>query len=180
MAQFSQSDLCKSHVDQCHEPRAFLSRCVTGTQLPWPTLEKEAFAIMEAVNRMHCVLATSEGFDLLTDHYNIKFLFVPLAIVPDLLQTSIQKVLRWAVKLCSNNYIYVHFKGVEKVQANIIDRWSSSVAIRCLALIPALPPSSSSKFEWTSSAALAQPRSSNANSRPKNRFVHDDLWCNSA
>lgn len=52
---------------------------------------------MATVDRMHCVLATTDGFDLLTDHHNLIFLFDPITVVHDLSQTTLRKVLRWTV-----------------------------------------------------------------------------------
>lgn len=109
------SDLVKTHIDQRHSLLAFLSGHFTGPQLGWSTLEKEAFAIMATTERMHWILATPDGFDFYTDHRNPIFFFDPLAVVPDLSQTSIRKVLRWAERLRVYNYTCVHIKGVDNV-----------------------------------------------------------------
>lgn len=45
--------------------------------------KKEAYAIMETVERMHRLLATADGFDLDTDHRNLIFLFDPFAVVQE-------------------------------------------------------------------------------------------------
>jgi len=54
----------------------------------WSILEKEAYAVLAILQRMHWLVPTSSGFDLYTDHNNLIFLFDPLSIVPDLAQTS--------------------------------------------------------------------------------------------
>lgn len=99
VTQVPPEDLSKPHAEQCHQPLAFLSGHFSGSFLGWSTLEKEAYAIMATIDRMHWILATPAGFDLFTDHHNLIFLFDPLAVVPDLSQTSMRKVLRWTVRL---------------------------------------------------------------------------------
>lgn len=101
-------DIPKAHMDQRHQPLAFLSGHFSGAQLGWSTLEKEAYAIMATIERMHWILATTDGFDLFTDHHNLIFLFDPLAVVPNISQTSLRKVLRWAVRLSAYNYMHPH------------------------------------------------------------------------
>ena len=98
ITQVPYTDLAKPHVDQRHEPLAFLSGHFTGSQLGWSTLEK-ALAVMATTDRMHWILATPDGFNLYTDHQNLIFLFDPFAIVPDLSMSSLRKVLRWTVRL---------------------------------------------------------------------------------
>lgn len=66
---------------------------------------------MGTVKRMHWILATADGFNLFMDHHNLLFLIDPLAVVPDLCQTFLRKVLRWGgqtkrVQL----YVRAHFR----------------------------------------------------------------------
>lgn len=49
---------------------------------------------MATIDFKQWYLATPVGFDLFTDHHNLIFLFAPLAVVPDLSQTSLRKFLR--------------------------------------------------------------------------------------
>ncbi|OWY97227.1 Retrotransposon protein, Ty3-gypsy subclass, partial [Phytophthora megakarya] len=46
--QVTESDLSKPLHEQDHRPLAFLSGRFTGAQLRWPTIEKEAYAIVES------------------------------------------------------------------------------------------------------------------------------------
>lgn len=92
-------DTSKPHVEQRHDPLAFLSGRFNTTQYGWSILEKEAFAVMATLERMHWLVATLDGFDLFTDQNNSIFIFDPLSVVPDLSQTAVRKVLRWAVRL---------------------------------------------------------------------------------
>lgn len=180
VTQVPPEDLSLPHVDQRHQPLSFLSGHFTGPQLGWSTLEKEAFAIMATVERMHWLLATTDGFDLYTDHHNLIFLFDPLAVVPDLSQTSLRKVLRWAVRLSAYNYTCVHIKGVDNVWADLLGRWSAPVVIRRLVKIPPLPSSSSEDFEWPSPSEFKSAQESNSANRPSNFVLKDSLWTNSS
>jgi len=99
VTQTPREDIHLDHVDQRHQPLSFLSGHFTGSELGWSILEKEAYAIMATVERMHWLLSTPSGFDLFTDHHNLIFIFDPLAVMPDLSQSSVRKVFRWAVKL---------------------------------------------------------------------------------
>lgn len=54
---------------------------------------KEAYAIMETLERSHWVASGLEGFYLYTDHNNLIFIFDPLALKPDIGQAAIRKVL---------------------------------------------------------------------------------------
>lgn len=108
-------DLGKPQADQRHGPLAFLSGRFNQTQLRWSVLEKEAYAALATLARMHWLVSTPSGFDLYTDHNNLIFLFDPLSVVPDLAQTSIRKVLRWAVRLSVYSYTCIHIRGSENV-----------------------------------------------------------------
>lgn len=48
---------------------------------------------MATVDRIQLVSAFSAGFDFFYDHHNPVFRFDPLAVVPDLSQTRLAKVL---------------------------------------------------------------------------------------
>lgn len=96
---------------------------------------------MAIVERIHWILATTDGLDLFTDHHNLIFLFGPLTVYSDHSQTSLRKVLRWAVHLSAYNCTGVHIKGVDKVWADLLGRCSAPAVIRRLVNIPIfLPP----------------------------------------
>lgn len=106
--QISQWNMVKSHQEQRHEPLGFLSGRFNLTQLGWSVLEKKAYAVLSLFSRMHWLTATSPGFDFFMDHDNLVFLFDPLSIVPDISQTALRKVLRWAVRLSIYSNMYIH------------------------------------------------------------------------
>lgn len=173
-------DLAKPFVDQRHAPLCFLSGQFTNAELRWATIEKEAYATMATVERMNWLLATTDGFDLFTDHKNLIFLFDPLAVVTDMSQTTLRKVLRWAVRLSAYNYTCVHISGVDNVWADILSRWVYRAVVRRLVSIPTLPSSSASDFEWPSPESISAAQAKFAASRPPRLMLIDGLWKNPA
>lgn len=115
LPQVPPADVSSAYVDQRHQSLALLFGRFTGTQLLWSILENEAFELMATVDRMHRLLATSEGFDLHTDQKNQIFLFDPLPVVSDLSQSSLRNVLRWTVRLSAFHFTFVHIIDPENV-----------------------------------------------------------------
>lgn len=70
---------------------------------------------MKTLHRMHWMVETPAGFDLYKDHNNLIFLFDPFYVVEEMYQSSLRKVLRWALKLSVYNYTCYHIKGKENV-----------------------------------------------------------------
>lgn len=168
-------DLSLPHADQRHEPLAFLSGRFSDCQYRWSILEKEAYAILATMDRMHWVLASPCGFDLYTDHNNLIFIFDPLSIVPDLSQSSLKKVLRWAVRMSNYNYTCVHISGEDNVWADLLGRWSAPKTIRRLIYLPALPSSSSEEFVWPSRKDIAAAQELHRSSMPGDLNEEDGL-----
>ena len=180
LTQIPEPDISKPHKEQRHSPIAFLSGRFDKTQLGWPIIEKEAFAVMNTLDRMHWVVATPEGFDLYTDHNNLIFLFDPLAVVHDMSQTTLRKVLRWAVKLSVYNYTCFHIKGEDNVWADLMTRWSQpSMTVRRLVHIPELPSSCNTEFEWPVPCEIAKVQEEHKSVRPDYLTLQDDLWIDS-
>ena len=178
VTQVPPEDLRKPHVDQRHQPLCFLSGHFQGSSFGWSTLEKEASAIMSTIERMHWLLATPDGFDLHTDHHNLIFIFDPTAVANDLSQSSLRKVLRWAVRLSAYNYTCVHIPGADNVWADLLTRWSAPTVVRRLVQVPELPSSSSDDFDWPSLQEIAIAQAENDDSRPSNLVLVDDIWRN--
>lgn len=82
VTQLPLQDLSRPHGNQLQHPLAFPSGKFTGPQLGCSTLDKEAYAIMATTDRMHWVLATTDGFDIFTDQHNFIILLDPLDVVP--------------------------------------------------------------------------------------------------
>ena len=67
----------KDLPSKIHEPLAFLSGSFTGSELNWGMIEKEAFPIIEALDKLRHFLLNDDGFVLFTDHRNLIFIFDP-------------------------------------------------------------------------------------------------------
>lgn len=78
--QVPREDLIKPHSEQRHQPLVFLTGKFTATQFRWAIIEKEAFAVLASLQRLHWLAATPDGFDLYTEHNNLIFLFDPLSV----------------------------------------------------------------------------------------------------
>lgn len=52
-AQVPHNDLSKDHQDQRHLPLAFLSGLLDTTELGWSVFQKEAYAVLTTLHRMH-------------------------------------------------------------------------------------------------------------------------------
>eukprot|EP00178_Gracilaria_changii_P000257 TRINITY_DN1027_c0_g1_i1.p2 TRINITY_DN1027_c0_g1~~TRINITY_DN1027_c0_g1_i1.p2 ORF type:complete len:1106 (+),score=114.18 TRINITY_DN1027_c0_g1_i1:5972-9289(+) len=176
VTQVPYEDLSKPHKLQRHSRLSFCSGRFNSTQLEWSTLEKEAFAIMATVDRMHWLAATAAGFDLFTDHNNLIFLFDPLSLVPDLSQSSTRKVLRWAVRLSAYSYTCFHINGLDNVWADMLTRWSAPKTVRRLVMITLLPTSHNEAFCWPSTNEIAQLQQTHSATRPANLTLRDGLW----
>ncbi len=171
------SDISAPHKEQRHAPLAFLSGRFDKTQLGCSVLEKEAYAVMNTLDRMHWLVATPAGLYLYTDHNNLIFLFDPLAVVEDMSQSSLRKVLRWAVKLSVYNYTCYHIKGEENVWADLLTRWSTvSATVRRLVRIPELPSACHEKFEWPTLTAIAAMQEAHSSDQQDELISTDGLW----
>lgn len=74
--------------------------------MEWSVLEKEAFAILAKLERVYWLAETPSGFDFLTSHNNIVYIFVPWAFFLDLsAYFLLSLVLRWAVPFTIFNFI---------------------------------------------------------------------------
>lgn len=95
---------------------------------------------MATIEGMHWMLAYPQGFDMHTYHNNLIYIFDPTSVVTDISQTTIQKVLRWVVRLSVYNYTCIHINGPDHVWADLLGRWSATTpTIFHLVHIPELP-----------------------------------------
>lgn len=168
-------DLSKPHAEQPHEPLAFHSGRFSATELGWSTLEKEAYAVLASVERSHWLAACPAGFDLFTDHNNIIFLFDPTAIMPDIGQGTLRKVLRWAVRMSAYNYCCIHIRGEDNIWADLLTRWAIPLTIRRLVSIPPLP-TTFHDFVWPTPTSLRASQLQHAASRPASAVLIGNLW----
>ncbi|KAG6622734.1 Retrotransposon protein, Ty3-gypsy subclass [Phytophthora cinnamomi] len=98
-----QSNLSKPLSQQNHSPLAFLSGKFTPAQSRWPTIEKEAFAIVESAKRLEYLLLRPGGFHHFTDHRNLVNMFDPFATDTAMPRYRADKLQRWAMTMTSYN-----------------------------------------------------------------------------
>ena len=72
--------------DMIHEPLAFLSGTLKGSQMRWATIDKDGFAIVSTLRRLEHFLWN--GVHIFTDHRNLADIFDPDECV-----TSVSKAL---------------------------------------------------------------------------------------
>ena len=60
--------------EQQHEPLIFLSGAFKGSSLKWPIIDKEAFAIVNTLDRCEYLLQRERGIHIFTDHRNLIYL----------------------------------------------------------------------------------------------------------
>jgi hypothetical protein len=125
VTQVMEWDSTKNIHSQAHLPLAMLSGAFTGSELLAHIVEKEAYAINEAVSNLGYILARREGFRLFTDHRNLVFMVDPKSVSNVLRKNSIDKIARWACNLFSLNFEIFHIAGVDNVWADLLTRWGS-------------------------------------------------------
>jgi hypothetical protein len=86
-------------------------------------IEKEAFPIVEAVERLRHLFLRDEGFRLFTDHRNLTYVFDPILRDNDFKKQALDKLWRWASKLFAFKYVIEHIPGVSNIWADILSRW---------------------------------------------------------
>jgi hypothetical protein len=108
--------------DQEHEPLAFFSGSFTGSSLNWSIIEKEAYPIIHALDKARHLLQRSEGFQLFTDHRNLKYIFDG---DKNLNKNVSDRLARWQNRLTSFRYTINHITGENNVWADLLSRWGS-------------------------------------------------------
>ena len=99
--------------DGIEKPIYFLSHRLSKTQTRWSTIEREAYAIYFALNKLDMYLHNS-NFVIKTDHKPLKYLF----------DSPIQnkKIALWALSLSGYNCTIEYIKGKENVLADMLSR----------------------------------------------------------
>jgi hypothetical protein len=139
-----------------HEPLAFFSGKFTSSSSWWHIIEEEAYAIMEACDKLSWLLHRPDGFSIFTDHHNLTYIFNPYGHNPGLSSHTAAKILRWALKLSSYRYKIEHVPGVENIWPDLLTRWAAPMArgrVSALMLAP-LSPTEDVDFVWPSAAEV--------------------------
>lgn len=115
----------KEISEQKCEPLYFLSGSFSGASHRWSIPEKEAFAIVESVERLDFILIRTKAFYIMTDHRNLEFIF---ASNSHLKTATRHKISRWALALTCFRYEIKHIDGEKNVWADLLSRWGNSPA----------------------------------------------------
>jgi RNase H-like domain found in reverse transcriptase/Reverse transcriptase (RNA-dependent DNA polymerase) len=78
--------------DQQHQPLAFTSGKFRGSQERWTIPEKEAFAVIATVTKHSYLLLAAEQFSILSDHFNLKYMYGPLSLDPSVATHTVSKI----------------------------------------------------------------------------------------
>lgn len=134
---------------------------------------------MATADRMHWLFTCSRGFDLYTDHKHFVLRFDPTSTIVNLSQTTICRVLRWAVKLSAYNYTCIHVSGTDDFWTDFLSRWTVPRNFRRLITVPAISSSSANDFEWPTIDDIATSQKHHDSERTENlRLNSDGLYCN--
>jgi hypothetical protein len=97
--------------DNLEQPIRFLSKTLSGAQLRWSTIEKEAFAIYFSLLKMEDLLG-GVSFTIKTDHKNLLFLN----------QAGSNKVLNWKLTIQKFDFNIEYIKGSDNIVADTFSR----------------------------------------------------------
>ena len=111
-----------------HEPLAFLSGAFKGASLRWGIPDKEGYAIKESCARLAHLLVRRKGFNVFTDHRNLKYIFNPVGVVSAVSKPQADRLERWAVFLRSFDYAITHIAGEDNNWGDMLSRWAAGTA----------------------------------------------------
>ncbi|POM69893.1 Hypothetical protein PHPALM_13794 [Phytophthora palmivora] len=118
-------DTNKDVAGQAHRLLTCLSGVFTGSQVNWSVIEKEAFPLVTACEKLSYLLMRPRGFRMFCDHRNLIHVFAPSESVKKHVRG---KLLRWALKLSEFRYTINHIPGTHNVWADMLSRWAGQSA----------------------------------------------------
>jgi hypothetical protein len=89
-----------SFMDMNHELLAFLSGVFRGSQLCWPTVDKESFAILSAIQRVPYLLL--DVSNIVCDHLNLAYIFSLQSCGMTLSKATSQRLAEWCA--CTSQF----------------------------------------------------------------------------
>ena len=163
---------------QNHGPLMFLSGTLSGAAKRWSIVEKEAYAIVETLVRADYLLHPAAGFELFTDHRNLKFIFNTNSVAGSVPKYTAQKLERWALLLMGYHYTIHDIPGEVNVWADLLSRWGSTLHSICsVAQQPLMvPPLRDPAFEWPTLITLVSAQKACLDNSPQDlSLVTSDL-----
>jgi hypothetical protein len=83
--------------------------------LHWSVIEKEAFPIIEAIDRLRHFLVPEKPFRIFTDHRNFMYVFDPVTQRAHFRKQRADKLARWASRLYEYQFVIEHVSGEHNV-----------------------------------------------------------------
>ena len=111
--------LCQEDDHGIERPIQYISKQLSGAALRWATIEKEAYAVVYALDKLRPYLYASE-FTIFTDHKPLKSLFLS-----EIKNTKIQ---RWAVLIAEYGAPIQYRKGKNNIRADMLSRIKTQVS----------------------------------------------------
>ena len=102
-------------------PVAYLSHRLNAAQLNYPVHEKEALAIVHALDQWSLYLRDGRPFTIITDHASLRYL--------DTQPNLSRRQTRWMEKLTEYNYTITYRPGKENVAADALSRRSDHAVV---------------------------------------------------
>ena len=112
--------LCQEDENGVERPVQYLSKQLSGSALHWATIEKEAYAVVLALQKLRPYLYSAK-FTIYTDHKPLKSLFLS--------EVKNTKIQRWAVLLAEYGAPIEYRKGPNNIRADMLSRIRSDVEI---------------------------------------------------
>ncbi|KAH9117116.1 hypothetical protein AeMF1_009017 [Aphanomyces euteiches] len=106
--------------EQSHEMLVCQSGMFTGAQKSWSVIEKEAYPIARACEKLNYLLMRPEGFRMYCDHKNLIHIFAPGKEWPE---HTRGKLMRWAAIIGGYRYTIEHIDGIHNLWADMMSRW---------------------------------------------------------
>ena len=136
----------------------FLSGTFSGAATKWAIVEKEAYAIVETCRRAEYLLHCPGGFNLYTDHQNLRYIFNPHSIIASVPKYTAAKLQRWDVLIMAYHYKIHDISGVENIWVDLLSRWGSPVQTVCAIYEEPRPlsPSLDSNYVWPTMSTIVK------------------------
>lgn len=179
LTQVEKTQFSLAVVEQDHEPLAFLSGFFKGHAARWSIVEKEAFAVVEAMSRLDFMMALRE-VHVFTDHANLTYIFDPYGNHPGINRQVANKLIRWALRLSSYRYVIEYLPGEENMWADILTRWGVSPAAKAarstIAALYAPIDMGREEYDWPTKEHIVTCQGRHRDTKPGNVCVVNGMW----
>lgn len=101
-------------IDGIEHPIAYMSRSLTKQERNYSTTEREALAVLSALEYWRCYLENGKSFKVYTDHSSLKW-FLSLS-------NPTGRLARWGVRLSAFNFELEHRRGKDNVVPDALSR----------------------------------------------------------